>query len=611
MIKHIRAWSFIVLTILAGGVRDLASQVPPEKAGDPAKSLVRVDKPEEAPEPLAAGFNAVSAEGSLAMLSFLASNLLEGRETGTRGLQLAAEYAASLFSLWHIKPLGDIPPRRLNLAQYLAGAAASSRPMEKGFFQEFAIEETTESSNLMTLEARKGAGVKTRSFEPGHDYVDFSPTRPGTVSSSVVFAGYGISEEGVGYDDLKGLDVEGKIVLILAGAPGRDDPKSPFQRDQALKDKYAIQPRPGGAFPGAPAGQFDKVSEIRKRRPAAVLQVVNPGQEAALFRRQLGLRGVPDEEPIINKTYNPMRLPGVSDDQGGPQAPGIVITRHMADALLEASGQTVDALMKRIEATGKPASMEVPGTRLTIETTAKSRLIRGINVVGMIEGSDPAVKDEVIVVGAHLDHVGAWQDYVFNGADDNGSGSVGVLNLARAFSAGGPAPRRTVVFCLWDGEEKGLLGSKFFVLNPPLPKSRIVAYLNLDMMSRRFDEKSLQFAGRMLNIPVTPELIGQVRAEKFLPVLFSSGSGFGELVREADRYVGLDVYLREAAGAGLAIGSSDHAPFHDAKIPWLYPVGAVTEDLHQTSDSVDKVSGDFIEKISELMYTVAFRLAQR
>jgi len=338
--------------------------------------------------------------------------------------------------------------------------------------------------------------------------------------------------------------------------------------------------------------------------------VVSPGQDAALFRRQIPPKGVSDEQPIIKKSHHRMVLPGLPDPREGSPTPLIAITHHMANALLEASGKTIDELEKKIESTSKPASIEVPGTKLTIESTVKSEFVRGINVIGAIEGSDPKLKDEVVAVGAHLDHVGMWEDYVYNGADDNGSGSVGVLNLARAFSAGAQKPKRTIVFCLWCGEEKGLLGSRFFVQNPPLPKARIVAYLNMDMISRPYDEKSLKFAGRMLDFPVSPDLIKQVNPAHFMPIISSTGSGLGEIAREADRYIGLDLYLHEAAGSGLGFGTSDHASFHEAKIPWFFPISAVTENLHQTSDSIDKVSGELIENVSKLMYAIAFRLTQ-
>jgi len=611
MKKNIVVLCLIILTIFTNGTWILQAQNAPAKPDDLAKNIVRVEKVEAVPESMKSGFEAIAAKDSMAMLAFIASDLLEGRETGTRGFQLAAEYAASLLAMWKVKPLGDVPARAFTLAQFLSGAMNSPSPQEKSFLQEFAIQEFTDTSSQMTLEIRKGDIVQTLSFPSGQDYVSFSASRGEKVSSPIVFAGYGISEKDFGYDDFKNIDIKGKVILILSDAPGRNNPESPFQRQKALKEKY-FPSMPGGvANILRPGNQFNKIADIQKRGPAAILQVVNTGQDAALFKRQLPPQRANDEQPIIKKPSHRMILPGIPDSPGGSAAPVIAITRNMANALLKASGQTIDDLRKTIESNWKPASMELPGTKLAIESQVKSQFVRGINVVGAIEGSDPALKDEIVIVGAHLDHIGQWEDYIYNGADDNGSGSVGVLNLARAFSANAHKPSRTIVFCLWGGEEKGLLGSHYFVQNSPYPKARVVAYLNMDMISRPYDEKSLGFAGQMIGFPAGPDLLKQVNTANFMPIIFSTGSGLGEIVREADRYIGLDLFLRESVESSLGFGSSDHASFHEAKIPWLMPISAVTENLHQTSDSVNKVSGELIEKVSKLMYAIAFRLSNK
>jgi Zn-dependent M28 family amino/carboxypeptidase len=184
---------------------------------------------------------------------------------------------------------------------------------------------------------------------------------------------------------------------------------------------------------------------------------------------------------------------------------------------------------------------------------------------------------------------------------------VGVLNLARAFAANPQKPKRTLVFCLWCGEEEGMLGSKYFVTNrPPLLKAKIVSYLNFDMISRPYDEKSMAFAGRMMGFPYGPDFIKKVKPANFVPVSFPVGAAFGEIIRAANQYVGLDVYVREATRTDVGFGDSDHTSFHEAKIPWIWPFTAVTENLHQTSDSVDKVNGELMEKVSKLMYVVAW-----
>ena len=178
-----------------------------------------------------------------------------------------------------------------------------------------------------------------------------------------------------------------------------------------------------------------------------------------------------DDSPIINKPRRRLSLAGVAGGMGmgGGGASATQITREMANFLLEGTGQTIDDLKKKIESTMKPASMDVPGAKMTIATTSKTALVRGTNVLGIIEGSDPKLKDEYFVVGAHYDHNGAWEGYVWNGADDNGSGSVGVLNIAKAIAASPVKPKRSIVFALWTGEEEGLLGSRYYASEPRLP----------------------------------------------------------------------------------------------------------------------------------------------
>ncbi len=318
----------------------------------------------------------------------------------------------------------------------------------------------------------------------------------GTVTAPVVFVGYGISEPSVGFDELKGMNLKGKIVLLLSDAPGRDDPKSPLQAKKELKDKYFPAPPQGDMMAQMMRGgpqRFNKLTEIAKLEPAAIVQVSNAGNDAAIFNALSMVRTPSDERPIINKPRRRLSLAGVAGGMGGGRggAAATQITREMANFLLEGTGQSIDDLKKKIESTMKPASMDIPGAKLTIATTSKTALVRGTNVLGIIEGSDPKLKDEYFVVGAHYDHNGAWEGYVWNGADDNGSGSVGVLNIAKAIAASPVKPKRSIVFALWTGEEEGLLGSRYYAANPIYPIEKTVGYLNYDMISRPYDAEML------------------------------------------------------------------------------------------------------------------------
>jgi len=594
----------LIVILLTLGVSAQAP-APAAKPDDRAKNLDLVEKTVPAPEAFKTGFDTISAKDSLAMLTFVASDLMEGRETGTRGFQTAAEYAASLFGLAKLKPVGDMPMRSFGMAQMLSGSQAPQKPLENTYLQEFPLVETTETSTALSLETRLGGSVKTHTFRPVVDYQGMAALGD-TLSGPVVFVGYGISEKGAGFDEFKGIDVKGKIVLLISGVP-----------DFLSKDVKAKYPMPGmSQTPPAGSGPavkpVDRIQDLRTRGATAVLVVRGGGRDIDRWRSLMPQKGVNDEGPIIRKPYHRVSLPGEIEETPWSRAAVVTITPTTADRILEAAGMKLDDIKKKIEASKKPASLEVPGALVTMTSTLKTTTIRGINVVGVLEGSDPALKGEAVVIGAHLDHTGKWEDYIYNGADDNGSGSVGVLNLARAFAANPQKPKRTLVFCLWCGEEEGLLGSKYFVANPPqLLKAKIVAYLNFDMMSRTYDEKSIAFAGRMMNFPYGPDFIKRIKPANFVPVSFPEGAAFGETIRAANQYVGLDVYVRETKRSDVGFGDSDHTSFHQAKIPWVWPFTAVTENLHQTSDSVDKVSGELMEKVSKLMYVIAWITADK
>jgi len=595
----------LFILILAALILSVSAQVAPPQAklDDGSKNLVLVDKPAAPPDVFKAGFQTISARDSLAMLTFIASDLTEGRETGTRGFQIAAEYGASLFAMWGLKPLGDMPTRSFGMAQMLGLTSAPVRPLENTFFQEFPLVETVETSSAMSLEIRQGGSVRTHAFRPAVDFQGLAAVGD-TLTGPVVFAGYGIGEKDAGFDEFKGLDVKGKIVLMLA--------ETPAFLPAAVKTKYPPVSTMGGGPAAASAARIDRIQDLRRRGAAAVLLVRTGGREADRWRSLLPAKSVNDERPIIKKVYHRISVPGEIEETPWSRSAVATISPAVADRILDAAGLTLDDLKKKIEASKKPASQDIPGAFITLASTLKTQVIRGINVVGVLEGADPKLKDEAVVIGAHLDHEGRWEDYIYNGADDNGSGSVGVLNLARAFAANPQRPKRTVVFCLWCGEEEGLLGSKYFVANPPaLLKAKIVSYLNFDMMSRTYDEKSLAFAGRMMGFPYGPEFNKKIKPANFVPLSYPAGSAFGEIVRAANQYVGLDVYLRETKQSGIGFGDSDHTSFDEAKIPWIWPFTAVTEDLHQTSDSVDKVSGELMEKVSRLMYVIGWLTADK
>jgi len=616
-----RLFPVIFLLVVLTAFTSLLAQMPQQQQMKPEevkRALSLVSKPEAVPEKYKVGFESITPKDTLAMLNYIASDWMEGRDTGSRGYALAADYVVSLFKMWGIKPGGDQPRAEINIMR--AMASQDFRPniqMERSYFQEFTLKEISEAKTSLTVEVAKGATTKARTFESGLDFMSMLSSQE-NISGPLVFVGYGIKEPSIGWNELKGLNLKDKIVLVLSEAPGKDDPKSPFNQKKELKDKY---------FPQAPARQmmafmrrgsrgFNKLEEIYKQGPAAVLVVQNIGKDADVYNLLTATqnRQPADDKPIIKRPRARMVIPGARDMMagmmGGSNVPTLNITREMANLILENTGKTIDELKKTIETTYKPASRDLPGARVSINSTAKVNLVRAMNVIGYIEGSDPKLKDEYFVVGAHFDHLGRWEDYIFNGSDDNGSGSVGVMTMARAIALNPVKPKRTIVFCLWTGEEKGLLGSRYYVQNPIFPIEKTVGYLNYDMISRPFDEQTMGRYTRMLNVQGVEDIIKQIRPGYFVTVNATKDSGFYELQQEMNKYVGLDLFIRESE-LGEGSGGSDHSSFASVKKPYVYYMTAMHPDYHQTSDSPDKASGELLSKVIKLGYLTVFAYADK
>ncbi|MHB8053915.1 MAG: M20/M25/M40 family metallo-hydrolase [Candidatus Aminicenantales bacterium] len=602
--------------ILITGFLSLQAQMPPMgpplKVEDIQKILCLVDKPEPVPDKYKTGFATISSKDTMAMLTYLSSDWMEGRETGTSGYALAADYVVSQFKMWGIKPAGDFPlPAgfRMRFSEPTPPAAP-----ERTYFQNITFKEVADTKGEIKVEVAKGPSVKSKTFASGLDYQGgYGPE--GSITAPVVFVGYGISEPSVGFDELKGLNLKGKIVLVLTEAPGKDNPQSPFKAKKELNDKYFPGPgpmmmmRPGGGPP-----PFNKIEEINKLGPAAVIQVANTGKDIDVFRNLSEVRKPSDDKPIIDKPRKRLMIAGESGADpmarmmGGGSA--VTITREIANVLLEGTGQTIDDLKKKIETTMKPASFDISGAKMTLTTKSTTALVRGLNVLGMIEGSDPVLKDEYFVVGAHFDHLGRWENYIYNGSDDNCSGSVGVMAIAKAIASNPVKPKRTVIFALWTGEEEGLYGSRYYVQNPVFPIEKTVGYLNYDMISRAFDDSSLARAVRRYNVPGAEDLVKKIRGDHYATVSLTGNTDFVALTREMNKYVGLDLALNESP-LGAGFGGSDHSSFAQVKIPFVYYMTAMTQDYHQTSDSSDKANPELLTNVIRIGYLTSFAFADK
>ena len=597
-----------MLAIMLGGLLLLPCGAQEKKETNPEllNNLQRVEKPDAVPARLQTGFNSVTARDMMAMLAFLSSDNLEGREIGTRGYDTAAAYAQSLFSLWGLKPGGDTPKAPIGQMRQPGAAAPAAKP-GRSYLQEFELKEAVETSASASLEVIRPGGVRrVVPFAQGIDFI-FNSSLPVEISAPLVFAGYGISEKSIAYDDFTAVDVKDRIVMILSEAPGKDDSASPFQK-KGIKEKYfpAVPGRRGGP-------DSAKAADIIKRGALAVLMVRNSlAENGDIHREIIAQQQVHDDKPIIPDSRKKLLIPG-SKTLPWEGRNIVRISREMADAILAGANETVESLQKKIAAKYKPHSIVLPGVRLQLSNHVRYQLLKSANVVAFIEGSDAQLKNQAVVIGAHLDHLGRRGDYIYNGAEDNGSGACGVLAMARAMALNPEKPKRSMVFCLWTGEEEGLFGSRYYVEHPLVSLDNTVAYINLDMIALPWNETGLRQMMRMMNMTEGEALLKKIKPENFLPIFHSNEApDLKNALQEANRYVGFDVFYRESPKTlEPMMGGSDHASFAMAGKPWVEFMSGMGSDYHTPADSLEKFSGLTMEKISRLIYLAAFFMADK
>ncbi len=373
-------------------------------------------------------------------MAFLADDALQGREAGSQGYDKAADYVAAEFEKLGLKPAGQ----------------------DGTYFQNVRLKRAYRDADEGALFAQKTNGVVI-DMENGKDFAIGASISNGqsTVSAPVVFAGYGVVAPKEGRDDYAGLDVKGKIVATLARTPsGIQTEERAFygsRKGKEASDRGALAVISLETKTSEKVFSFDRLIK-EGRLDAARMSWVRPDGDA--FSRAPGLKG------------------------------GATISRAGAAKLFKDAPTSWDEILEMAEKEGGVTpTFELP-VKMTITQKSKIDEVQSVNVAGMIEGTDPALKDEVIVLSAHLDHIGIAttdeDDVINNGALDNAAGIATLLEAARMMQANTP-PRRSVMFLAVTAEEKGLLGSQYFAKNPTVPKENIVANINLDMPVLTYD----------------------------------------------------------------------------------------------------------------------------
>src|SRR5262245_53609108 len=464
---------------------------------------------------------APSAERLLDDVKALSSPAMAGRRSGTPGAEAAARHIAAAFRAAGLGPGGD------------AG----------GYEQAFEVPTGVRlgAPNLLAIVA-----PAARTLAVGRDFTPLTVSGDGARSGDVVFVGYGITAPDLGYDDYTGIDVRGKIALVMTGEPRGRDPASPFRKPEA----YHYSER------------RHKIINAREHGAGAVLLVAHPGAAS-------------DTLPPLTGVAQPWSVLAVA------------VVRPVADALLATAGTALAAAADAIDRALAPKSFVVPGVRVGVEVTLVRERSATANVIGILRGSDPALKDQAVVIGAHYDHLGMGGEgslapdavgVMHPGADDNASGTAAVMELARGFAAAGPQPR-TLVFVAFAGEEMGLLGSSEYVRRPPVPLDRTVTMVNLDM-------------------------VGRPREGKVYVAGVDSGSGLRALVSASARAPSLQPELR-----GDPFAPSDQTSFYAAGRPVLFLFTGAHDDYHRPSDTWDKIDARGLATVTRFVGRIVAALA--
>lgn len=514
------------------------------------------------------GYESIELKSLRAHLTFLASNLLEGREAATRGYDIAANYAASLFQQYGLTPIAEE-----------AG--------ERSFLQVFPIVELAgKSSESIQVLTRRGDSEIAHTFANRVHFLSSHSMRTSSTSAPVVFAGYGLVEKEIGYDDYAGVDVRNKIVVVMSHAPGEGDENSYFFKKEN-RNRF---------FNGLEV--IEKQRNARERGALALFVVSDPlGRHDNIFTNFAG-NIVKKPRNNINVT-TPRRRMVLPDMQGEFQSiPYITISDTLASAIFDQPGRSLEVLQRQINQQMKPASFEMTDKRIKINTEVETRIYNTSNVIGMLEGSDPQLKNEYVIISAHLDHDGSRDGYIWNGADDDASGSSAVIELAAAFSRARTRPKRSLLFCLWGAEEKGLLGSRYFTSQPLVPLDSISAMIQLDMIGRDVEPRVHQLKGK----PKPKELKRYIFTE-----IAAQSPEIGDILMRANLTVGLELNHETSISVE---GGSDHYSFWVKKVPILsIDDGVFHDDYHQPTDTVEKINFDKILLVSRLTYLTAREVA--
>jgi len=492
---------------------------------------------------------AINPENAFKHLSVLASDAYEGRETGTKGAWMAADYIRDYFKSLGLKA-----------------------PVNGSYFQKIDLVNVTLKESHVTVNGQPKEYQKDYLVSPS-----LISDKGFTFSANeLVFVGYGIKKDT--YNDFAGTDIKGKVVIMFNGGdptlkPGTRIDRAAYRATLEARAKYFAENNVKAIILIDPA--VDRITENTK-------QTLKNGR-------------------VMVKTNAAIEAQKQND------IPRISISVALANELLKASNTTVADLQKKIVDSQAPAPqvLNVPFSASAAKTETP---VRCENVLGYLEGSDPVLKKEVLILTGHYDHIGLEtdpnaKDKVNNGADDDGSGTTGVLLMAKAFTdakKAGKGSKRSILFMTVVGEEKGLWGSEWYSEHPVFPVENTIADLNTDMIGRTGEE--------YLGKPDSANYIYSVGSK----MLSSDLANISEQVNATYTKMKLDYKYDDPKDPEQIYYRSDHYNFAKLGIPIIfYYDGMLQQDYHKPGDEVSKINFPLLAKRAKLTYFTAWELANR
>lgn len=506
------------------------------------------------PTSVATGFNTIREDTLRADLTFLASDALQGRMSLQTGDEVAIQWIASEF------------------------AKAGLRPAANGsYLQPVPLIEYRADREHSYVTLQRGGTEKQWKFPDAYGAFRSDVD----VTADVVFAGFGITAPELHYDDYQGIDARGKIVLIFDHEPQETDPTSIF--NGTGNTRYAT-------------GRV-KILNAQEHGAVGVLIVGEPNRKHPSNQERVARIGGSETRAV------PIPSQALADD--APHAPAATISDAVAKELFATNGFAPSELQAAIDRDLKPQSRALPDTQVTLHYhNVSSTTGTTYNVAGLLEGSDPKLQAETILFSGHHDHNGISGTEIWHGADDNGSGTVGVVALAHAFAANGAQgerPKRSLLFVVFAAEERGLLGSFYMAAHPLRPLETTRAVVNFDMIGR--NETPSDQTNGLIDIPAdTTNRLNLIGA--------SYSPDYNRTVVAENRYVGLDLDYRFDRDYALNIFfRSDQFPFVLHNVPSFWWFTGFHPDYHHTTDTAEKINYAKMAKILRLAYLTGFQFA--